>query len=114
LATPLEIALIRSCVFGARFPFAVVLRLLSYELPQVRPNTLQRRHGKIGQGKSLSRNFLERLDIGKRRLQQQILWDFRNGVSIGIATRCDPTADEILIESIGSLAGGELRGISFG
>src|SRR5205823_770167 len=68
---------------------------------------LRLRHGELFPGYPL-----ESADIDPRRLGDDLARDRRDRVAIGVAARCDPPAQEILVEALRRLAGSKAARIA--
>src|SRR3954462_6661254 len=68
--------------------------------PQVGAHARERRDGEIRQSKVPSGELLIHLDIGGRRLQDDLGGNVRNRIGVGITARRDPPPHEVLVERL--------------
>src|SRR6266851_2503108 len=82
--------------------------------PQIGADALQHGGLRLGDGKALAGDRLEYADIDPRGLGDDVAWDRRDRVVVGVAARRHPAPQEILVEAVGRLAGRKPAGIALG
>src|ERR1700738_1279714 len=66
----------------------------------------------LGQLKLLARELLVKVDIPSGRLEDHLRRNLRDLILIGIAARCYPATDKVLVQGVGRLTGGKTGGVA--
>ena len=77
---------------------------------QVRADARKRGDRCLGQLELLARELLVKVDIPSGRLEDHVRRNLRDLILIGIAARCYPATDEVLVKGVGRLTAACLQG----